>query len=1060
MYNFTEKFPFKRGWRSLALLIMCISFTTVALAQQPEKKLDITLRQAPLSALISQIESQTGYVVNIVKEEVDLATSVTVDVKQGTVRDVLNVALKGTNYSYQIENDVIIINRNPVIKASNNKVIGQVLDARDNSPIIGATIKIGNTGTITDVKGEYALDLPYGTYSLTISSIGYTSKRIDEVIIKGKDPLVLNITLSTQKGTLRGIEVVASARRETISALYTRQKNNAAITDGISADIIGRTPDKNIGEVLKRISGVAMVDNRYVVVRGLSERYNQTMLNGQVMPSTELNRKNFSFDIVPANVVENVTIYKTLTPDQSAEFGGGIVAIKTMDIPNENFLNINIGGSFNDNTTGKNFRSLKLTGSEMWAQRADHRNLLGSFDWKSTQEITEKFEGMGKLSSSFSNNWGVYETDARPSQNYAASIGRIFNTRSTSKLGIIASLSYRNTLATQDIRMNRDGFGGQVTTPDSTNYSGKRYGLTTNIAGLFGAGFRNKNSSISFQSLYLQTLDQQLIIGTGWHISPDAYMLGYYDLTTQTNLWQSQLKGEHLLGKNKLKLNWSGSYIRLDRQKPDNHNLKARLLDDNSLKSNEFNIGSAMSSGINRGALRWWNRALEDTYNWEASLSIPFNFISGKSNLKLGYTGWYKDRLFYVLNTGTSPTDLSTFPTIAKAFEPSNTTIELGRTGDDFNKDASLHAMYAMFDNRIGEKWRLVWGLRAEYYNLNRINSVLDSLFVKINSGRPNPDDQFDYSALENREPNWNFFPSANLTYSLTPQMNLRLAYSKSIIRPDLRELSFFQEYDFELGGLYTSELVKSTTIDHLDFRYEWYPGAGEVISFSLFYKNNKYPMEIYKRGDNREYYLTNNKSAKNYGLEVEARKSLAFTKVPLIRNITLYGNFTILDTKIIPMTVSFNHFAADDPLKIEPEEVLGPEEKRPQTGASNFMLNAGLFYDMKPFSASFTYNYVTTRMFRPSNVYAASLFERPMESLDAQLAIGLLEGKGVIKLNASNILNSFSLVYQNVYNGLGSPEGNRAPTRKELRYNVKDDMIDYEAKPGRTFSISFGYNF
>jgi hypothetical protein len=1053
--------------KGLLLLLFAAAFGPLLSQQSPQlvsKKITVSFLAENMLTALQKIEKAAGLEFAFNAKNIDNYTTPVVSYSDKTLQYILTDLFRNTSLTFKELNGYIIINKQVESKQlsekkSNGTISGKIIDEETGESLSDVTIKIGNVFTISAVDGYYAVSLPAGIYEGEISSVDYGKKRITEIEVKNDQILSLNAALKRQKGQLSSVVVTASARRESINALYTQQKNNAAITDGISADIIRRTPDKNIGEVLKRVSGVAVIDNKYVVVRGLSERYNQAMLNGQVMPSTELNRKNFSFDIIPANIVENVVIYKTLTPDQSAEFGGGMVSVKTMDIPESNFLNLNAGGSVNTLTTSKNFRSLKMSGSEIWAKRANHRKLLGSFDWKNTNDVIAKYESLNKQASSFSNNWGIYESNARPSQNYAVSLGKVFNAKRENKFGLLASLNYRNTLQTQDIRMNRDGFFDGISTPDNTRYAGKRYGYTTNIAALTGVGFKNRNNSIGFQSLYLQTLDQQLVIGTGNHADPNYYMLGLYDLTTQTNLWQNQLRGEHTLGKHKWKLNWMGNYTHLDKQKPDNHNLKAELMQDSSLKSNEFNIHGVYSSGIDKGALRWWNRALEKTFNWETSLSVPFQINNIISTAKAGYAGWYKDRLFYVFNTGSLPDDLSTYPPISQAFDPATTTIFTSQFVDDFKRDATLHALYCMLDNKFGKKFRLVWGLRAEYYNLNNINAVLDSLFKEINKGRPN--EQFDYTELKNRESNWNLFPSANVTFGLTPRMNLRLAYAKSIVRPDLRELSFFREYDFELGGAYTSDLVKSTIINHFDFKYEWFPGAGEIISMSLFYKDIKYPMEIYKRGDNREYYLTNNKSAKNLGLELEARKSLKFTGIPVMRNITLYGNFTVMDATVVPMKVEFNRVDPDNTLKVTPVEIPGPKEKRPQTGASNYMINAGFFYDQKPILFSLTYNYVTNRMFRAANPYPASLFERPLESLDAQLGINLFKNRGEIRFNVSNLLNSFSLVYQNNYNGLGAPEGGlRAPTKKELLYQRDSDIIDYEAKPGRTFSVSIGYRF
>jgi outer membrane receptor protein involved in Fe transport len=290
--------------------------------------------------------------------------------------------------------------------------------------------------------------------------------------------------------------------------------------------------------------------------------------------------------------------------------------------------------------------------------------------------------------------------------------------------------------------------------------------------------------------------------------------------------------------------------------------------------------------------------------------------------------------------------------------------------------------------------------------------------------------------------------------------MNLRLAYSKSIIRPDLREISFFREYDFELGGSYWSQTpIVSTKIHHYDLRYEWYPSAGEVFSLTLFYKKMLYPMEIFAL-PNRLFELRNDKDAINKGIELELRKSLKFIDLPVIRDITLYGNTTRLFSTVRSMELSFNGTNADYPNKLFMVEHVGPEEKRPQSGASNFMYNAGINYDHKAVSISGSFNYIANRFYRVGDANTGSLYEQPMKSLDAQIAVKLMKDKGLLRLNASNLLNSSYLIYINIFdNGTYSPPDGKQPSAKELKY-AKGDVIDYVSAPGRTFSLSFHYNF
>ena len=133
-----------------------------------------------------------------------------------------------------------------------------------------------------------------------------------------------NLTIVLEeKSTLSEVVVRSSVRKESTSALLNFQKNNTSVSSGIAADFIRRTPDRNTGEILKRVSGTSIQDNKFVVVRGLGDRYNTAFLNGAQLPSSEPDRKSFSFDVIPASVVDNIVINKTATPDLTGEFAGG-----------------------------------------------------------------------------------------------------------------------------------------------------------------------------------------------------------------------------------------------------------------------------------------------------------------------------------------------------------------------------------------------------------------------------------------------------------------------------------------------------------------------------------------------------------------------------------------------------------------------------------------------------------------------------------------------------------------------------------------------------------------
>ncbi|PUZ25175.1 TonB-dependent receptor [Chitinophaga parva] len=1032
-------------------------------------KVQLQMEHTTAAAVVRALQQQTKYTFIYDPEYLQHCKVSAPHFNSHSIADVLRYLDENEPIDIEMTNGSTIAlrrGRQESVAAKDGKITGKIVDNK-NEPLPGVTILVdGGRGVISQADGTYELNLPPGNYTITYSFLSYETKRVTDVVVREDANTPLNVLLRNSGSRLKEVTVTASYRKASVEGLYAMQKNNAAMTDGISAAQIARTPDKNLGEVMKRVSGVSTMDNKYVVVRGLSERYNQAVLNGQVMPSTELNRKNFSFNILPTNIVENVQVVKTLTPDHSAEFGGGSVEVTTLDIPSSDFLYVQAGTSYNDNTTGKDFYSVGLDNQSYLALPGKSRYFMGSLDYKSNKEMFQRFDASGKNVSAVNNNWGIAAMKAPVSQNYQLSAGHVFK-QGSRQMGIMASAGYRNNFATQDIVMAQNGYSlGGVDASQGVLFNGKRYGFNTDLGATLGLGYRSAGMRMSLQTLYLRNLDQPFIFGGGGAVNNTRVnSRGYYDITTQTNLWQSQLKAEWALDKRGAKLNAMVSYLRLDKLRPDNHISLNDYLQPDSTAPYNYNIDAGNAPYLAMGSLRQWNRALERNTSWELSYATPFKFNIGnlplENSLKVGYWGAYKDRSFYVVRSYSQFNNNGIFVPISQAFSADyDLKFDFDRQyGDNFRAAIGQHAGYVMLDNKIG-KFRLIWGVRGEYYDLNKIGSALDSAkqaLIAANGGK----DDLDFSAIQHIEKPFRLFPSANLVYALTPSMNLRAAYAKSIIRPDLRELSVFREYDFELGGVYLGDYVRSTLISHYDLRYEWYPNPGEILSLSGFYKDLKYPMEIYQDGTSELYSLRNNKQAKNYGVEVEMRKSFAFTKVPVLEHLTLYGNFTYLDARVVPL-VKYG-FKADslNPRKIVVEEITGKEEKRPQTGASNYLVNAGTNFDWSPVNVTVNYNYTSNRTFRAAIPYQLSIFERPLTSLDAQVAVLLLHRKMEIKVNVANLLNSYSIIYRNNYNDNGDTQnGKRDPTTKELLYQKGQDYIVYKASPGKTYSATISYRF
>ncbi|HAT92423.1 MAG TPA: TonB-dependent receptor, partial [Sphingobacterium sp.] len=329
-----------------------------AYGQLLNKKITVSFSESNIPAAFERLESENIHIAfdaakyNLAKKKVNAKIF-----KSSSVRDVMRYLLRETDLMAQDNSVYITLVEKPV--QQNGYISGKVIDDR-GQPLANASIKLigTNKSTQSGIDGSYLLNAEPGTYILEVSYLSYQTQRIEGVKIQSGQRTGLNIAMKTQVNALETAVVNVSFKKASVAGLYAAQKNAASVTDGISAEQIARTPDNDMGQVLKRVTGLTTVNNRNVIVRGMSDRYNQAMLDGVVIPSTSQNRRDFSFDIIPTEMVSSVVVNKTATPDVSAEFSGGQVSVNTLDIPEKNFTTIQYGIGGNSRTTGKDFYRL------------------------------------------------------------------------------------------------------------------------------------------------------------------------------------------------------------------------------------------------------------------------------------------------------------------------------------------------------------------------------------------------------------------------------------------------------------------------------------------------------------------------------------------------------------------------------------------------------------------------------------------------------------------------------------------------------------------------------
>jgi len=913
--------------------------------------------------------------------------------------------------------------------AQTGKISGRIVD-ESNHPVIGASVKVvnTNTGVSTDVDGRFILSLAPGKkFELAISAVGFTTKTISDVEAKVNQVEELNISLTSVTKNLGNVTVTTSARKESTNALIQFQKNTNAVAQVISAETIRRSPDKNTGESLKRVTGLSIQEGRYIIVRGLSDRYNQAMLNGVLLSSTEPDRKTFSFDIFPAAIVENIIVNKTFIPEYSAEWAGGLIQVNTRDIPSKGFLNVEVGTNFNTNTIGKDFYTYP-GGKLDWLGMDDGtRALPDNFPTKNEfagiQENATKIE-LGK--SIAAQSWAPEKRSsslAALGQSVQANGG--FATKLFHKdLGGVVTVTYNRSIKNLFYENSFFNINDSKAEP-SFDYNNNRYTEDVLWGALANFSLRiNPNNKISFKNMINVNSSDYTTLRTGKDFESNAQLgenIRAYEYGFRNNtFFNTQLNGEHNIPSLKSKLNWFGSFTILDQYIPQQRRLQYNQApsDPNALYlallSNTLSqkTGSVFYSNLN-----------DYIYNVGGDVTTDFNLFLRKQTVKGGYNFQVKDRLynarpFSIYLPSDNPTLRALDPSVI--FAPEN----FGTNNNQFHFDeisgiyfrylanSILNAGYLQFDNAFSDKLRVVWGMRYENFD-QLVGSTYKS------------DPRYNHSRVGD------FLPALNITYKLNNTSNLRIAGSQTVIRPEFRELTGTAFYDFEVGAtIIGNPNLQRTKVTNADIRYEIYPRPGELFTIGAFYKffNNPIELAFNQTGagsSNTFNYLDNDKTtAQTYGAEVEVRKKLDFS--PALKRFTVSGNVSYIYNR-----VKFDQQALD----------------RPMQGQSPYLINAALQYDIEEAGlyTTFLFNEVGRRILYVGNEQVPAVWEAPRPLLDVQIAKKIMNNKAQLKLNVTDLLNQPARFYHDLDN--------------DKKYNGSADALALKRKYGTSISISFAYN-
>jgi TonB-dependent receptor len=878
---------------------------------------------------------------------------------------------------------------------------GKVVDAQTGAAIIGASIKIEGTqnGVATDKDGFYKLTLKCNqTVTLICSYVG-TQIKIDSIIVLCNQVKIQDVAFTKNIVTEKAVIIkAATSKKETSAALITFQKNTSAVASVISQEVIKRSPDRNTGEVIKRMPGASIQEGKFIIVRGLADRYNQAMLNGILLTSTEPDRKTFSFDLIPATMIDNIIVNKTFTPELPGEWAGGLIQVNTKDVPSKSFFNIQLSTGFNTQTINRTFLQDAAERLSWLGFNNGQQNLPNTYTTKGNFDVSPN-NAKTAIGQQLSNQWVSTALAAAPI-NYGIQLNGGTTTNLFKKVvGFNFSLSYNKNYQFLDLLNQQNKVAGNIVTTESS-FNDDKYRQQAVLGALVSATLKlNNKNSVGVKTVLNINGQSSVTERSGIDISrADQYLKGTELGFKQNIFYTTQVNGDHVLN-NQLRFKWYGAFNILDGQQPD----QRRILYERTNNNDAFRAIISNSLSQQSGS-RIYQDLSDYIYTTGGDLNYSFNAFKLKQNLKVGYMLQIKDRLFDAkLFANYLPIDnlvLRQLPADI-IFDPANFGDGLNNKfafdaikGKTFRYMANtiLNATFIQLDNYLTEKLRVVWGGRLEHF---------DQLVGSVNK----TDLRHSYTVVTD------FLPGISATYKANSKTNYRFSVSQTVIRPELRELSFLNLYDFELNAsVQGNPALLRTKVTNVDARYELYPRAGETFSFAAFYKHFDNPIEqLFNEGAGGSSTFTyqNPKRAISTGVEVEFRKKL--TESQAFRNFTIQANASYIYSRITDKKFNVN---------------------RQLQGQSPYVVNLGILYDVEKLglTATLLFNQIGNRIYLVGDISAGAgspdIYEAARPLLDFQISKKVAKNKGELRLSVSDILNQRQYFYQNIDQNKGLKKG------------------------------------
>lgn len=881
----------------------------------------------------------------------------------------------------------------------------------------GASVEITalNKGAVSNQNGKFTIvSVPEGTHALLIKYLGFGDKTVNVTVLAGQTTAV-RVEMRPSDVVLDDVEVVGSFLGGQARALNT-QKNNPNITNVVSTEQIGKFPDANIGDAVKRIPGITMqVDQgeaRNIIIRGLAPQLNSVTLNGSRIPSAEGDNRNVQMDLIPSDMIQTIEVNKAVTPDMDADALGGSVNLVTRSAPEDFRLSATLGSGVNTISDKR-----ILNGSFLIGDRSKNKK----FGWMLSASVNDNDFGSDNIEAEWDNefeyNTGTQdaegedileEVDVNP---YAS----VFEIREYLVQRIRRSFS-----ANMDYRFNDDN---HVFVKTMYNWRDDRENR-----------YRQENEILDGEDIGSSDFDVQNGNLIRFPVETKRQTKGGIDGKRNKNrrledqrMQNYSIGGEHLFGK--LQADWMGSYSRASEKRPNERYIEyeGEYLINNSTDTRKPLYAAVDPSDLSPdnfefGELTEENQdTYEEDYNFFANFTLPADFFgNGDGTFKFGLKTRYKNKTrkngFYeyepvsgletladVAAKDYSDKDFSagsgylvgTFAT-AEFLGGLNLMDAGNYEGEDlpeeyltanFDVTESVNAVYVMANQKLSDKLSVLAGLRVES---TKIESTGNEIAY-------NEDGDFDPDATvsaEDENAYVNVMPGVHFKYDLNDHTVLRLAWTNTLARPNYVDLVSYREINNEDEEIFlgNSELDPTTSMN-FDFMAEHYFKNVGILSGGVFFKNIKDFVYTFTSEDGNGYDVfqpLNGDKAQVYGAEVSIQRQLDFLP-GFAKNFGLYANYTYLNSNA-------------KGIRNEDGDERGNMDL---PGASPHMFNGSLSYSDKIFSARVSANF--------SDAYIDELGGESFEDryYDQQL---------FLDFNASFTINKNLRIYADVTNITNQP--------------------------------------